>query len=539
MLRVMVIAEGGRYAECNRNRSHPRGCGAYFFDITSLNRDGSALRTAVGAAAPPPAPGLLLPNSVSTYLEALSTGGTAVVPELETFNFADLSEDTTIRDRLIEQNLDEALRYLQNCVILRKEYGDIAKLHLDTSLKMQEFFRLDDIHQMEVAAGLYEIPYHEADFNRKATEDALKEAKEQHRIFGDLYGTTPTTANVFGTNITLPAPDWRGALTPHGLASGYGVIEAANSSTIIASKPFYHNSQHPDVHHEVSAHARLLAEYRSRLEGATWHFNVQTTRGNLAELEGRLQVAGLKRDYAWKDITFRAKRAGVSRQLAYVQLEEHTRTNSVLNYSDRLANIAKLFDLSARQLVIRVLALRRAANALYQITTPFQVPTTGTMVDRIAEWLLVLQDQISRVRRRQKTSIFTVLLSGKIASFANTLRTNPFNVSLTLNSNDTWQTPGLLRGFALEYLGGVIKPLQFKVSPPASATGRLSGSNDPSVSLFVGRVLPISNSADIRPQHVDATWNGDPYGTWQIACSDNLAQMGVEDVALHLWLAHS
>lgn len=417
----------------------------YSFDITSVDAHAADLAAAVDVDATALATATPLSGT-------LSGPQVARIADIERFNFGDIVDDATLRDRLIEQNLDDAIRFLQNCTASRKEYGDVAKLYLDNSLKSDEFFQLDDIHQEEVKAHLYEIPYKEAMQNEKAAESTLAHATAQKEIFGQLLDDA----------------------------------RAVHASVVLAAQPYF--EKQPNLYDTMRDNAKVLAEYRSRLELATWKPNELANQINLADLNAKLEISKTKKVYTFKDISFRALRANASRQLAYVQLQENNRPHSVLNYSERLANNATLFDLSARQLVTRVLALRRAASALYGIDSSLNAPARGTMVDRIAEWLLTLQDKIGRVRRQQKTSIFTVWLSSKVSNFDEVVQHVPFSVSVELKPIDTLSISGLLRGVAVEYLGTGERPLQLNVSPPVSATGRLSAANQVPTSLVFGRV---------------------------------------------------
>jgi hypothetical protein len=76
---------------------------------------------------------------------AFATLSTSLVNDLEAIEFAGTSADPAIRDRLIEQNVDDAIRYLQVCMALRSEFSGIAKNYVDTRLKTEEFFRLDAV----------------------------------------------------------------------------------------------------------------------------------------------------------------------------------------------------------------------------------------------------------------------------------------------------------------------------------------------------------------------------------------------------------
>ena len=184
--------------------------------------------------------------------------------------------------------------------------------------------------------------------------------------------------------------------------------------------------------------------------------------------------------------------------------------------------------MAAKQLVVRVLTLKKATKELYEINTPAINPAFGKMIDEISEWLLALQDQIGRVRRLQKTSIFTIWLSDKVRRFGSEVKKNPFKVSFSLKTSDTLNIKGLLRGITFEFSGRSQRPLQVTVTPPATMLAP----------LIFGRVFPLSPSLDIKPQQPDATWNGNPYNKWTISSQDDWSKYDIKDIAMHLWLAY-
>jgi hypothetical protein len=173
----------------------------YKFDLKLINQDEAAIeqRLTDNSAAnaldfylnrPPPGS----PPGTAPPLPGLAAEIIAPeTPDLETFVFSEITEDPTLRNRLIEQNLESAFRYLQHCTSLRKEYGEIAKLHLDTKLKTQEFFKLDKIHQQEITAGVYNNPYLHAQDENTAATAALAAAKQQQQVADELYRADTST----------------------------------------------------------------------------------------------------------------------------------------------------------------------------------------------------------------------------------------------------------------------------------------------------------------------------------------------------------
>src|SRR5262249_51244190 len=134
----------------------------YNIDVTELKKDAENIAANLNKIA----------NSRDIYSRSISPiNPLFLVQDLEEFAFDSVPEDQDIRDRLIEQNLETAYRLLQTCFAMRREYYDTAKLYVDTKLKSEEFFFLDYIHQLEVAAGLYELPYQEAKIEFDAAQE--------------------------------------------------------------------------------------------------------------------------------------------------------------------------------------------------------------------------------------------------------------------------------------------------------------------------------------------------------------------------------
>lgn len=279
----------------------------YKINVSGIAADASALKQLVSAPS--------TPNAYAIYTNTLSVGAASpLIADLEQFDFGDISEDYAIRDRSIEQNLDEATKYVQACASLRSDYIATAKLFLDTRLKSEEFFRLDSIHQQEVAAGLYNLPFDEASDDVLSLQGAMSEAVLQKSVIDAMYNAAAS-----------PPPKYAGAL------SNSQVKSYTDLSGQVADWGATQNN--PSIHQGTSQ----LADYRSKIEDASWQYSLRANTTNTAQLTGRLNTATRKQNYLKQDIGFRSARAAVSRHLAYVQLSENIRPNAPLNYAERLA----------------------------------------------------------------------------------------------------------------------------------------------------------------------------------------------------------
>lgn len=343
----------------------------YRINIPGIAADAVALATSVAAPA--------APSALSIYSAPISAFPASLIDDLEQFDFDTVHEDVAIRDRSVELNLDEAGRLAQACTSLRSDYIATAKLFLDTRLKSEEFFRLDAIHLQEVAAGLYNLPFDEATDDVQALQAALAESGAQKTIIDTMYSTTAASP-----------PKYAGALTDAQVKAN--TDQSGNVAQLGATQ------NQPAIQTGTSQ----LAEYRSKIEDASWQYSLRTNTTSAAQLNGRLATAQRKQSYLQKDIGFRSSRASVSRQLAYVQLGENIRPNAPLNYAERLAAAQKLFQLSLGKLIQRILPLRRGAKQLYGIDIPLASPPRGQILDELNKWLTVLQDEVGKFHRRQR-----------------------------------------------------------------------------------------------------------------------------------------
>lgn len=483
----------------------------YRINVSGIAADAGALAGVVSGVTPP--------SASSIYSSSITAFPSALIDDLEQFDFDSIGEDVSIRDRSVELNLDEASKLAQACSSLRSDYIATAKLFLDTRLKSEEFFRLDTIHLQEVAAGLYNLPYDEATDDVTSLQAALAESALQKAVIDTMYSATasapPKYAGALNDTQVKAFTDQTGNVAQLGSTQNQPAIQSGTSQ---------------------------IAEYRSKIEDASWQYSLRTNTTSNAQLGGRLTTAQRKQAYLQKDIGFRSSRAAVSRQLAYVQLGENIRANAPLNYSERLMATQKLFQITLRKLIQRVLPLRRGAKQLYGIDIPLPSPSRGQILDDVNKWLTLVQDEVGKYHRKQRISIFTVWLSRCLLrhnrNFLDAVKhPEGFRLDIDFEPDDSQSQCGLLRGAAFEYLGSGKRPIRITMVPPLGATGD-TGSSGLQIPLIFGRVLSLAPGLDIRPLFSDQLWNGNPYGVWRVSSESDLSKYGIEDIAMHLWLAY-
>lgn len=435
-------------------------------------------------------------NDASTYTYQ---GSSAFVPDLETRTLAEIKKDDRLFPQRIELNLDEAMKYLQNCHQIRKEYGESAKLRNDTRFKGEEFIRLDLVHLEEVKAGLYKLPWQEAADERTALESAIRESERQYSVVKEV------AAALSDDRSKKYVAD---------------VVELARLSA---------NAFKPDI----AAKTTDTTQFRTNIEKSTWQQTLAAVAASIAQHKGKHASIMRKEIYLRQDEMFRAHRAAISRQLAMLQLREHCRPRSALNYNETMIHQKTLFDMNLVYLVERVVALEVGLKDCYGIELPLGAPETGNILNRISEWLGQVQNELSKYKRSQRISVLSLSTTKplNIKPRVNSTSLDTFEADLLIDDSLVGAKKALLRGVALEYFGRQQRPISITVEPPE---GAYTGFRAP---VLFGRVVSFEPALDLKPQHSDLFWNGSALGTWKIEGTFDQQAGDVEGVMMHLWIA--
>jgi hypothetical protein len=481
----------------------------YKIDLTNIATDQQKLNDIITE------PAEIDPKLIYTQAVTFSSDQSlALVPDLETFPYSDVSTDPRLYTRRIEQNLDEGVRFVQNCLQMRQYYAELGKLRSDTRFKAEEFFRLDAVHIEEVAAGLYELPWKEASNDSGALQDAVAQTVAQQAVIDEMMQTGSTSKKYSG------------------ILSDTSVIEFIGKSAQLARDSSGNNPL------EVYKGTTETATYRSNLENATWVQALAAIESSLAQLRGKLSTAQQKADYLRKDIGFRSHRAAISRYLAYLQMAEHCRANSVINYAERLERQRELFKSNLVGLIQRVNALVGGLKDIYGVDIPLNPPARGRILDDLSVWIVNVQEEVAKVKRTHRLSITSMWTNSVITVTprSSAARLDTFSVDIEVDMSDLPAANSMLRGVAFEFLGQQTKPLVLNVLPPQGAYDAVNRGGNADTLRF-GRVGPFSPAADPKPQHADVFWNGAPAGVWRIGGTFDQNAGPLEAIVMHLWVA--
>jgi hypothetical protein len=473
----------------------------YKLDLTGITADTAALKNTMSGPALPPVGTIDVAAGSS-----IAANSRPMIPDLEDFTFESLPADSRLKVRQIEHNFEEGLKYLHDCSSLKSQYSETSQDYVDTRLKAEEFFRLDQIHQLEIDAGLYEASFKEASDEFTAAEAALVAVRTIKVLATDLLNTGPLSTTKVTENTTWSSELGKATTTQN--------------------------------HDKVAELTGKVTNYRSVLEQSSWQYSLQSNTSAEAQLDGKLRTAARTRDYFQKDVTFRKARTMVSRDVAYASLAEHIRLNSPINYAQQLTQIKKHYFVSASRLAARMRAIARGCQALYGMPVELPDITRGTFFDSAITWMTDIQEKLALKKRSERVVLYTIWLSDHRSNVAEHIKRG---IVARVSVSDTGGREGLLRGMDCEYLTQrPVRPIKLNVEPPRDAISDLAvGGGAMPNQLRLGRVLGPTSSSEVSPNFADILWNGNPYGEWRIQGFHDADPLAIQDLALHLWVAQT
>jgi hypothetical protein len=423
-----------------------------------------------------------------------------IAPDLESFAYADVEPDPRIPGRLIEFNLEECNRLLSICLVTRRDYCDLARQHVDVTLRSEEFLLTDAVHEKEVGADLYKQPSLEAT-HLEAGLDASRKALDQQR-----------------KEINALLND--GAMSPS------RIEENANHAAKLIEY------QMGRVHPDAMPTQKEMSQYRSALDSASWNHSQKAAESAYQIADSQLNAISEKKRYANLDVAFRTLRRQISQQTAYQQLAENCRPGSPVNYSERLAFLKDTFTDSLKALSQRTLSLQAHCEAIYGVKLDPVTHRKGQLLDALCTWVMNAQTVLSSRFRRERVESYTIWLAkGQEIDDATADRTWRFDLSEKMTGN----RQGIIRSVSIEQFGDHARSVELDLTPPEAAIERIGGRR--MGSLHCGRIMRQGSGEQPGPLHLELLWNGDPYGLWRLSLPRDQGGAAIDALAVHLRLA--
>lgn len=453
--------------------------GAYQINIDSIQSDAQVIASR--------APGKMMPELISGTSIAKTIGANGIIPPLEETSAAYTTQGNI---RHIEHQFDELVKLVEACRLFRREYAEYAKLYLETRLGLEEFFRIDAIHQLEVAAGAYEVPWKEAEGQLRSTSERLAYERLNEANLLELF------------------------------SAGQPLDQASVEAFVARNGEAARQSSDREPARAPTAD---VARYRMDLERRQWGRTLEDTQTEVKSLSIVEEAIRFKAAYLSKDVNFRQARAAIARDLSYTKRAHHIAPGGPLNYAERIAATRELFNRYLICAVDRALSVADGARQIYGLPVERPKLEDFEVLDSLSSWVQSTQELLSRRRRRERIATIGISIADRFDKFRSRLEDG---VSMELIAPDVLNLGNArLRGVAVDLITNDTSALtSISVTPPGEIKA-----------LPFGRVM-ASRDGPI-PQFAESVWNNPVLGTWAIRARAKLG-LGITDVLLTLWVAY-
>ena len=472
---------------------------------------------------------------IGTSAEAKSRAqflSNALLPLERAFEFKSQPSDTEYRYLQVEPLLDQSASLLDRCITDRAQRDLYAVEAFKNKLELEQFFQLEDIHDDEIKAGLYTLPYVRAKLDGSAEQQLSYwydlAAKEIDRIISN--GAQTFQNQVHGRELAA----WLAAypLKQDGL-NGQDATYGWNG--VVKTKP---------LHLQDASNLESVEEVNNFLLDTFSQF--KTLRGTSDASDSRSSSYSEQAKWSFSDIDFRRRRTQVSRDGAEEKVRQTSMPGGALNYGEKINTLEDRINYDYRETIARLSAVNQGLALLYGYEDPFP---DHKKFDSVVLWVRRALNWIIRFTRNEQNYILPLSLrqlkDRRLATDTNHKTAWKFAVSEDMFPN---QRHVRLRGVGGAVRGTAIRGLwQATLRVPAqSSCHHLSGQtkvlDQRSVPpVYLGRIAERTPVRDPDVAGINALYNASPFGEWNLALheksTDGMEIDAADDIQIELHLA--
>ncbi|MDR4496745.1 MAG: hypothetical protein MRK02_02285 [Candidatus Scalindua sp.] len=290
-----------------------------------------------------PDPSLFLKGPLDPNLLSLDTNLT----------FKSQEPDKNLRSFQVETLLSQAADLLRRAKILRSEWQDKANKAVNLRLEILEYLINDTIHQDEIKAGIYTLPY-----KRSVSEvNALTARKEGLQYVSSVIKST------LDNNFTLDA------MNKH-----------SGNSQLLALLPYYPSHETPYLKKAVNLtwnytpnnfaeHAKKAAFDQSfyHMHNKKYALYTQKYMRDMDRdvVKQRYEGSHEQMEWARKEIEFRRRRAQAAREVGDLKIRLATEPGGVLNYAEQMDKIRLQYERDLREALAGIKAAYEGLQLIY------------------------------------------------------------------------------------------------------------------------------------------------------------------------------
>jgi hypothetical protein len=264
-----------------------------------------------------------------------------------------LPSDVLFRMQHVEVLLDQAADLLERALAQRAEWSDLGTKAFNVSSELQQFFKIDEIHQDETAHGFYT---HDA---AQASADVVTQSQSQEVLSEQALFLLSLVDQYYSTDVINQQSGFSQLLAWLGHLANY--YREANDTFM----QYGWNGVEKTSHDHAKDAATGTSFQNLFLQAALLQAQGTSTYSASQSAANQAYALKIKSDWEQANISFRMRRTEVARRLADKKAREYTLPDGVLNYPERMEYLKARFDRDFRDALARMTAIVTGMQVIY------------------------------------------------------------------------------------------------------------------------------------------------------------------------------
>lgn len=266
----------------------------------------------------------------------------------------------------VESLLNQAADLFDRCLAAQLEWDDRAAKAATIGLEVLDYTETDKIHQEEIEAGIYTVPYKQSLAEWKAyeaTQGGLTDVKKQVDYGGEnLWNEERCRWHVYQSSRVAWASGVAAYQTnpPLGSQLRYDYINAVIGAI---------NKQKTVAQHFQEATSQM-AEHGFRSEYNQFLIERNNYTADLKATKEREIGWGARAHWDQSDISFRRRRTEVARKLADLRIKMMSKRGCALNYAEQMTAIRRRYERDFHDALGRVAVAAEGLHQLFDYPVP-------------------------------------------------------------------------------------------------------------------------------------------------------------------------
>jgi hypothetical protein len=425
------------------------------------------------------------------------------------------------RPRHLELLLDQAADLLERVLKARAEWDELAVKAFNLALELEEYYRVDDVHQKEIIAGVYTLPSKQSVAERHADEVAIEKYNEALRMLTTYEQLLATFGDI--------DKGWAAAAA---VVSSWPALttEASQRDATDPAKRIKYtlkvNEQESTMDKSSWLQAAVGTQMQHERELRVWQINHQRAEIAALLLATKERLEGVLETVNWTthDSNFRRSRTEIARSLADLKAKAATDTGAVLNYPERMREIQLRFARDFRDVLDRVFVASDGLEELYDYSAklPLSIqafrygtvvrPGQRSYIDELTNWVRDAVSHVVMFTQMEQNYVLPVSIKGRIGQGWHTQVTEADGATVDIDIDDpifAEQRHVRLRGISAFVVGKKASGVwRVTVTPPKNSKCRTLSGIDKDVSQVGGltcRLWRVTTRDSAQPPDIAGT----------------------------------